>query len=61
MPRDERKGRGVTDTHDIQQLAVDLAAAMPKFDRTEQELSLALLRELAHGAPVGIGRLTGAP
>ncbi|TMK98261.1 MAG: alkylmercury lyase [Actinobacteria bacterium] len=50
----------MTDTHDIQQLAVDLAAAMPKFDRTEQELSLALLRELAHGAPVGIGRLTVA-
>jgi alkylmercury lyase len=50
----------VVETHAIEQLGVDLAAAMPKLDRTEQQLALALLRELALGAPVGVDRLTTA-
>jgi len=42
---------------DIDQLAEQLAAAMPKLEPTEQEIAVNLLRLLADGQPVSTSRL----
>lgn len=54
----------MTDTPDLKQLANQLTAAMPRLDATEQRIALALIRQLAHGAPVSSSQLataTGMP
>lgn len=56
----ESKGPHVTDTPDLEQLAERLTAAMPRLDATEQQIALALIRQLAHGAPVSASQLVTA-
>lgn len=50
----------MTDVRDIDQLADQLTDAMPRLDVTEQRIALALIRQLARGAPVSAGQLATA-
>jgi alkylmercury lyase len=50
----------VTDAPDLDRLAERLAAAMPRLGATEQRIALALIRQLAHGAPVSASQLATA-
>src|SRR6266581_7715151 len=50
----------MTNVPDIDALADKLVAAMPRLDATERWITLTLIRELALGAPVSVGRLAGA-
>lgn len=50
----------MTETPDINQLAAELAGAMPKLDASEQHIALTLIRQLALGAPVSVAQLANA-
>jgi alkylmercury lyase len=56
----QANGPHVTDTPHLDQLADRLTAAMPQLDATEQRITLALIRQLAHGAPVSASQLATA-
>jgi alkylmercury lyase len=47
----------MTDVPEIEELAKQLTAAMPRLDATEQRIALTLIRQLALGAPVSVSRL----
>jgi alkylmercury lyase len=47
----------MTEPDRIDSLADRLTAAVPRLDPAEQQIAVALLRLLAHGGPVSVGRL----
>lgn len=50
----------MTETPDIDQLAAELAGAMPRLDASEQHIALTLIRHLALGDPVSVAQLANA-
>jgi alkylmercury lyase len=50
----------MTNAPDINELADRLTAAMPRLDTPEQQIAVALIRELGLGAPVSVSQLATA-